>query len=186
MITKMPIQVGMCSDGIICSINNSKEYCVKVQVPQSDYQRMKKGLSAEIDCGFDNPISGTVYSVANILNEDGKCDVTISLDSDLGLDKNLVVGMEVKTEIFIMNFENVKAVKNNSILKNKDGSCYVYKAEENSNGDYCAVKSKVSVGDVCDDYTIILDSDLKTGDLIITYPDSSIQAGSLIKIQTNS
>lgn len=185
MITKVFAQAGIiCSDGIVCSINSSKEYCVKAQISQSDYERVQTGLSVEIDYGSSDVISGTVDSVSKILNEDGKCDVIISLDSYS--DTNLVVGMEVKTEIFIMNFEKVKAVKNNSLLKNKDGSYYVYKAEESSDGNYYALKSEVSVGDVCDDYTIILDSDLKTGELIVAYPDSSLQAGSLIQIQTNS
>ena len=175
-----------CSNGFLMNITEGESYCLKANVSESDYSKLSEGLVAEISYAADgniHEIDGTVSSVSNIIGADRKFDVNVSFE--LPMNMKIAVGTEMKINIYTKNLKNVYSIKSTALMKDSDGSYYVFVAQKVGVGEYTAIKKSVKPGEVCGGNTVISESHMNMGDLIIDYP-ASIKPGDKVNINVTN
>ncbi|MBQ8959788.1 MAG: efflux RND transporter periplasmic adaptor subunit [Ruminococcus sp.] len=162
----------------IMTIEDAGSLHINVTVNEADILNVKEGQKAVITATAtgDKEFTGKVSRVVNISSQgvnpytgestNNGYTAEISLDPS---DSQLLIGMNAKVKIILDEKKDVIAVPYDSIIEDKDGSCYVFVAEDNG-GTYTAKKLTVKKGLETNYLTEIVSSDIKDGDLIITEP----------------
>ncbi len=166
----------------IMTIEDATDLKIKATINEADILNLHDGMKAVIKTAAtgDTEFSGTVSRVVNIFSgaknnavtgetTGGGYSAQINIDSS---DKNeLLIGMNAKVKIITEEKKDVLAVPYDAIVKEDDGSCKVFVAEDKGNGKYIAKETSVTKGMETNYLTEISSTEIKEGDSIIVSPD---------------
>lgn len=151
-------------------VNQSTVECV-VQIMEEDINKIKIGTSAEIKVAAykDRTFKGIVYKKSPVLNQTSRTqEVRIKLNN-----KNILLrhGMFADVDMITEVFNDVIAVPEDSIFKDKDNQPSVYVIKNNK-----AVKTVIKTDRTVEGMTIIKEG-LTAGDIIVTLGHENVSEG---------
>lgn len=190
IITSLNISVGsIVTTGDLMVIEDNKNLKITVSLSETEVLKVTKGMHVNIKANAleDVEMQGTVGKVINFAG--GASDNTqgMAYMGDMGSgagtsysaeiivegETQLLLGMNAKAEIVLTEKKEALSVAYDSILTDEDGKSYVFAAEyKDTEGTYKTKKIFVTPGEEGDYYTEISSDKLKSGMLVVMFPDT--------------
>ena len=179
----------------LMTIEDKDALRITVQIAEADILKIKEGMPAVVTTTAtgDQEFSATVSRVVNIYS--GGSDASFfgqdgssgGYSAEITIDEKntaLLLGMNAKVKIILVEQKDVLSVPYESILQEEDGSSYVLVAVTDENGVTTAKKAAVVPGMTGSYFTEISSEEVKEGDRIIMSPEGH-EDGDIILTMTD-
>lgn len=131
-ITSLNLVCGdLCDAGVVATVSDTDNLCIKVQVNESDISKIKKGQVVDITgAGFDNTYKGKVSKIyptaqtqISTLSQETVVDVLIDINN---CDNKIKAGFSVTANITVADDRNINILPYEAISQDDSGNEFVY------------------------------------------------------------